>query len=333
MRGRLRIDYQSRSRLVMAATMCFRRLPGILLPFLLVSLLAVESSTPQSRSSTPRSQPAGPGHEGRPVADSLGLEWLRWLAREDTSDIPKQYLYGRWVETRAQLPTLKEIIEWCIDGERNRARNVEDLSFVRRVRTGLYWGDPADTSARRVLIEEVAQIYVKPPDRFREVTLGERTWNSKEKKETIKSRVRVRDSAERLSDLPFFFRVLDDYRFEILERRILPDRVIYKIGFTRRSDFASLPEGWFLVDTRQYQILHAEMAWKKNVPFPLFLKSVDRLILSRKRYGDTWLSHRTIATLRLRSLPLLSTPKFAEVDVQREDVVLNAGLPDSVFTH
>ena len=269
--------------------------------------------------------------EGTASRDSLGLQWLRWLAREDTAGLPPQYLYGEYVIARDALPTLKEILGWSIEGERRRFEHVKDLTFIRRIQTALYWGDPEDTTARRSHVETVQRVYIKPPDRVRTVSLGLRSWDSETNEEDIRARVEVRDSADRLTDIPFFFRELADYDFRILDRTVLPERVIYKVGFVPRSEFEALPEGWFLVDTRAYQILHAEFSWTKNVPYPVFLKAVDRVEMTRRPFDDVWLADRTVVVLTLRKLPMVPMPSRAEVRLTSEDVVLNAGLPDSVF--
>ena len=64
----------------------------------------------------------------------------------------------------------------------------------------------------------------------------------------------------------FFFEDLSDYSFDIHERVDLEDRVLYRIGYKPRSDFATLPEGEFWVDTTDFQVVHVQLSWSKNVP-------------------------------------------------------------------
>ena len=137
-------------------------------------------------------------------------------------------------------------------------------------------------------------------------------------------------SYRELTRLPFFFEQLDDFDFEILERTILDDRVLYKIGFTPRSDFKPLPDGWFLVDTGDYQIVRAEFALTENVPFPIFLKTVDKIVMQRRKIEGRWVGERYNAVITLRDLPLVPMPRRVEIEVRLEDVVFNAGIPDSL---
>jgi hypothetical protein len=249
--------------------------------------------------------------------DSLALRWLRMLAREDTLELP-QYLYARIVRSREARPTLEEILGWCIEGERKRWEGVQRLVYRERIRTLLLWGEEADTSARRVAVESLREIRYEPPGEPEIRELGERRWDSREGEEESSVRVRVRSSARRLTDLPFFFRNLGAYEFQILRRRILADRILYRIGFRPRSEFDPLPEGWFLVDTRDYQILHAEFSWTENVPFPLLLESVDKVVMTRRRVDGVWFPERTLVLVRLRKLPLVDMPRRVEVEIRAE---------------
>jgi hypothetical protein len=283
-----------------------------------------------------------PGPETEPVVadssvafdDSTAFEFLRGLAREDTLGLPPRidYIYRRYIETRENLPTLEEIIRWCIENEKAKYAKVSDISLLQRMRTAIFWKSPADTSGRRVLIEDVDRVYFEQPDRYLTLRTGERTWDSKKDEGEQSLQVEVRTSGDVLSDLPVFFTQVGDYAFQILERKILQDRIVYKIRFEPRSEFAALPEGWFLVDTTDYQILRAEYAWTKNVPYPLFLKAVDHVVVQRSKHGDVWLPDRINIVATLRDLPLLSSPRRVEIEGPFEDVRIDQGIPDSVWT-
>jgi hypothetical protein len=268
---------------------------------------------------------------GDAVGDSIARRWSRWLAREDTAGLP-QYLLKNWVPSSAERPALKEILGWCIEGERSRKEKIDDVSFIRRYRAAIFYGSPEDTAARREVSEEVEKVYMRSHGREAVVKLGSREWDSKSDEEEVNIQVEARTSSGHLVDLPFFFEFLDDYSFKILDRKILQDRVIYKISFEPRSEFKPLPEGWFYIDTRDYQIVHAEFKWTRNIPFPMFLKGVDRVVMTRRKHGDVWLPDRVIVKVRLRDLPLMTTPELVEIEIRHEEIQLNAGIPDSIFS-
>jgi len=304
------------------------------LDLLLVFLFAVPLATPFVPSIAMAQEELT---EENPSAlpDSLAFELLRMLAREDTAKVPQiNYVLGEFVEAKDERPTLKEIIGWCIESEENRFTGLEDAQFRRRYRSIEFYGDAEDDDARRILTEEVEQVYMRPPDEIVEVSLGERTWDSEEAETDEDLEVEI-DSVQRdLSSLPVFFQELDDYDFSILDRRIFSDRILYKIAFEPRSAFAALPEGWFLVDTARFQILRAEYKMMKNLPYPVFLKSIDRVSIQRRENEGFWFVEDVQVEITMNKLIVpLPIPRRIELHLQIEDLRVNEGIPDSVWVN
>ncbi|MCA9727413.1 MAG: hypothetical protein KC729_07005 [Candidatus Eisenbacteria bacterium] len=260
--------------------------------------------------------------------DSLAFQLLRQIAREDT--MPVDYVFGDWVDTRDQRPTLEEILGWCIEHEKNRFASVHDISYRERTRN-LVLFDPDDPKARRVVTESVAQVFAEQPNRTMRIDLGERVWDSDEDEPDVEVKSEVQDVQATLSDLPFFFEDLSAFRFEIQDRRILPDRVLYRIGFQPRSDFSDAPEGSFLVDTGDYQILRAELSMTRNVPYPIILRSIEPIVLERKKHGEVWMIDHVQAIIHLRRPLGLHLPRQIQIEMQVEDLRINEGIPDSVW--
>lgn len=263
-----------------------------------------------------------------PGVDSLAFQILRQLAREDTVPI---YVLGEWVDVRGHRPTLEEILGWCIEHEKNRFAPVHDVTYIERLQT-LVLFDPGDPKARRIVTESVSRVYGEvPEDRWTRISLGSRTYDSKEDDPEVELQAEARETQRSIADLPFFFQDLSDYRFEIQDRKILSDRVLYRIGFEPRSEFASAPTGNFLVDTADYQILRAELSLTENVPYPLIVKGVDHVILDRKKVEDVWVTDRVRAQISLRKPLGIPFPRMIQTDLQIEDLRLDQGVPDSVW--
>lgn len=302
----------------------------------LVVLFASGPPAP-SAGQSPAQSPAPSGqdrsHAERPetLSDSLAFEILRQIAREDTLGLPPRidYIFDRYQDVEDRRPTVKEIIGWSIEHEGARYRDVDDVSYLERLRVIEFY-EPDEAEGRRRLVEELHRVYIVPPDEVIRVSIGERSWDSKEDEVETKMELEVRTSYQQLTRIPFFFEQLDDFDFEILERTILDDRILYKIGFTPRSDFKPLPEGWFLVDTGDFQIVRAEFALTNNVPFPVFIKAIDRVVMQRRKIQDNWFGERYNVVITLRNLPFMPIPRRVEVEVRVEDVVMNAGVPDSL---
>ncbi len=269
-----------------------------------------------------------------PLDDAAAFELLRRMAREDTLGVPEiDYIYGSWVDVESQRPTLEDILGWCIENEKKRFQNLDEAMFRRRLRTIMLF-NPEDPDGEYELHEEVTQVYVQPPDKVIEVRLGQREFKSKEEETDSNVGAEIESSNSALSDLPFFFEKLDEYAFEIVERRFLGDRILYRIEFQPRSEFAALPEGNFLIDTGDYQILRAEYQWTENVPYPAFLKAVDKVVIQRRKSGDTWFVESVDVAVALRSIPFMGIPKRIEMEMRVEDMQINPepAIPDSVWS-
>lgn len=268
--------------------------------------------------------------------DTTQQHILRHFAREDTLPFGPAYVLEDWIEVRDRRPSLQEILGWCIEREKNRFAHVDDLGYRRRERTMLLF-DPDDSEGRRIVTESVSQVYEQAPDRQVVLKLGHRSFDSKEGESKVEVVAETEESTRQLADLPFFFEELSQYDFRIEDRTPLAAGVVYRISFRPKSDFAALPEGWFLINTEDYQIARAEMSWRRNVPYPIFLKAVDSVVLSRERYEvgaesePLWLTNRVSIDVSLRNLGTGAMPRRFVLDMQIEEMAINAGVPDSVW--
>ncbi len=266
---------------------------------------------------------------------------LRTYAAEDT--IPLLYVYGDEVEVEAQRMSLDEILATCIEAERNKYASVEDIQFTTTEKAVLYYGSEPTPETRHDVVEEVSRVYAKQPDRLQTVRLdsreftvepgddGRMTRKPKDEKKDDGPTVQVRATREDLSDLPLFFEDMSEYVFDIVDRRDLETRVLYRISFTPRSEFEPLPAGEFWIDTADFQIVHADLTWEDNVPFPILLKGIDHFSIEKKRVGDVWVYDRISGRIRIRKIPFVDVPQVLEVVVTFSDYVLNQGLSDDVF--
>jgi hypothetical protein len=283
---------------------------------------------------------AGAAEAESAAADtSVIFRSYRTYAREDTLEVPLTYIYGEYVEVEARRVSLDEIIRRCIAAEKTKYDGVEDIQFTISEKTVLHYGDVDDADARRTVHESVSRIYRKRPDFFKEVELSSREYTIERSSggelvrtdEESEAAVKVRSAREELVDLPFFFEDLSDYRFNIVERRDLEDRVLYRIRFKPRSDFKPLPTGEFWVDTTDFQIFHTDMRFTENVPVPLILKAVDHVSIQMRRLDDRWVWDRLTARVTLRKIPLIKIPRVAEIVVEFDDYAVNQGIVADIF--
>ncbi len=252
------------------------------------------------------------------------------LATEDTFGVRVKYEM-RTIEVQAKRLSLRDILERAREGERRRREAVEDLSYTERVRVTLL-GGRGGASDRRRFFEHAAQVYWKRPGKHLRVELGEREYGDQEVKETLEARSEVQMEMFDALDFaqgPFYLEELDNYRYELKDRRLFPDRVLYAVDFTPRSDFDPLPGGVFWIDTADFVIVHEDMEFERN-PFPLFLKSIDHIVRERKRIDDRWVVNRLQMVAEMRAAFIVGFDRI-EVEATFSDFAFNTQLPDSLF--
>lgn len=231
--------------------------------------------------------------------------------------------------------TLREIIQRSLEGERSKLAGHHDITYTMTARNITRWKKKmtiedtimraytdADGTSRTVVLDEMRQKYARKDD----------DWVPDDDDDEEDSHVQV--SADGIADfehIPFFLEDEADYDFELLDRTIETDRVIFKIGFKPKSDFKPLPSGTVYIDTNHYRIIHEEFQFDKN-PYPLFLKGVRRV--SRHWAvlpGGEWVFTKIMAEIDLRSIPFGMAPEKISVALIRDDFVFDRGYDARLF--
>ena len=123
--------------------------------------------------------------------------------------------------------------------------------------------------------------------------------------------------------IPFAEKENLSYRYEIEDRKIVGDNVIYKILFEPKSRFDALPSGTVWVDYSDLVLRRIEARFTGTVPYPLFLKALPFLRLTQKKLGEFWLPHEMHARIELRKMPLPDWPNNIELHTVVKDQVIN----------
>lgn len=245
------------------------------------------------------------------------------LATEDTlrSEVPE-------VLVRAPRRTLDEILDEVAAGEARRDSAIQDVACtvtIRRVRNVVGRGEP------EVLSEDVTRLYRRKPDRVRAVPL--RRWRLKSGRDRARAETGYdADTSEEI--LNFAFRPAGRrlYRYRIVGRDLLGDRLVYRIAFEPRAPLdATQPSGVVWIDTNEFVILRQELSFARS-PVPLLLEGLDHAVIERTRADGIWVLSRMLVRLRF-TLPLPDVGRSLDIAIQFTDYAVNRGIADAVFEH
>jgi len=243
--------------------------------------------------------------------DTAGARWV--FAAEDTLELPALFHMSE-VEIRASRLAIGDIVDRCIESEERLRERIETLVYTQTVRTVFHVGGYGESAKKRMILEQADRVFFRRPDDRRTVNLsntqwvlegGERRPWKDEEDETVD--VGWND----LQQLPFYLENRHEYRFEIVTREIVGDRVIYQVALEPRSDFEIAPSGRIWVDTSTFSILREEFDFGDRVPMPMFVKSVGPFVRERQRIGDVWVWRRFLVRVDLR----MGWLRFVEKDI------------------
>ena len=238
------------------------------------------------------------------------------------------------VLVRAPRVTLNEILDRVARGEARRDSMLKDMSFIATFRMMGRTTDPKNPPS--LLSETVLQVFKKKPDKVRSIVLREFSIEPDDDEQGVDVEFRA-GMDEQIVNFAFRPEARAQYKYEILERQVLGNHLIYRIAFTPRSSLdPSNPHGQVWIDTNEFVVVRQECGFERS-PVPLFLKGIDRMVIERRKYGEHWVLNRVL--LRA-SLPYqLPIPKIGskigktfDITMFFDNYMINSGLPDSLFS-
>lgn len=123
--------------------------------------------------------------------------------------------------------------------------------------------------------------------------------------------------------VPFAPNTARQYRYELADRALVGNNVVYKIQFEPKNRFDALPSGTAWVDYSDLVLRRFEASYTNAVPVPLFLKAVPFVRVTAKKLGEFWVADEVHARAVLRKLPLPDWPNNVEIRVVMKDQVIN----------
>jgi hypothetical protein len=239
------------------------------------------------------------------------------------------------LRVRRQRLTLREIIERSIAGEKGKLAGHHDMNYTMTLRVAEYW------KKKKEIEEYVFRNYSDIEGHSRVVQLDQREIRYKKEgnewvldPEDDPDHVSVEVDTEGYRDfqeLPFFLEQTHEFDFELLERFVREDHVIFKIGFRPKSSFKPLPSGTVYVDTSAYRIIHEEFDFEHN-PFPLFVKDITHM----SRYWEElatgeWVFTKMLFEVQLRNISFGYAPLRVAVVLSRSGFRFDEGFDERLF--
>lgn len=232
------------------------------------------------------------------------------------------------VLVRAPRVTLNEILARVARGEARRDSLLRDETFLATVRLVR----PAEPGRDAELVsEDVYRVYKARPGRVRTVTL--RHWRMRPSRHRW-NQVNVSFHAgmdEEIVNFAFRPGARDQFRYAIVGRDLVGGHLVYRIRFTPRSLLdPSAPHGLVWVDTNDFVIVRQEVGFDR-APAPPLIDGVDRMVIEREQVDGLWMLHRVLLRAQL-GLPIPKIEKGFDLSMQFDQIAVNRGIPDSVFT-
>ena len=245
------------------------------------------------------------------------------VALEDTlhTDVPE-------VLVRAPRVTLDEILDRVARGEARRDSLLRDQSFIATLRV---IRNTAGKGTPELFSENVSKVYKKKPNGVRTIPLRkyEKYPDKNDDSTSVDSDFSPGMGEEMVT---FAFRPENrrNFRFSIEDRKLLGDHLLYTLRFTPRSALAVYePSGRVWVDTKDFVILRQELEFNQS-PVPLFLKSIQHMVVERTRAGDFWVMSRMLVRVEL-TIPVPKFGRSFDFALAFSDYTVNSGLADSLF--
>jgi len=113
------------------------------------------------------------------------------------------------------------------------------------------------------------------------------------------------------------------YNYVIEDRALVGNSLVYRIAFAPKSRFEALPSGKVWVDYSHWVIRKLEAELVETVPFPMFLKAVPLVRISRERHGGYWFTTDAHIVIELRRIPLVDNPRQVEIRTRLQDIRIN----------
>ncbi|MBK6899593.1 MAG: hypothetical protein IPH09_10105 [bacterium] len=245
---------------------------------------------------------------------------------QGAADLPPSDAVADTVTVTAPRMRVSELVRLIGQRMRDDERRLGAYAVTAISRTEIFHDDRTDSLGHRTVVSEAVRLSVDRDGERRTARLrrSEREYRDGELKkdelETEIGREWSEEAGDLAMDMPFLLTSGDRYRYEIRERRVVGDRLVFAIGFEPRDRFSPGIAGTVWIDYGDLVIRRMEGRLAGPSPAPLIVADVPRFTWKQRQEGDRWVSDEFEAEIVLRKLPLLPSRVTARVRLRDWDI-------------
>jgi len=231
------------------------------------------------------------------------------------------------IRVRAPRLRVSELVRRIGERMEEDYRRIGEMSVTSLSKVDVYWDDPDPAKARRKEYIEGQRVSIDRDgeERIARLFLTTRSYEGGElvdEEDDPEITEFWQDDMKGVAmSMPFALMTAGRYRFEILERTLIGDHLVFKIGFTPKNRFEPGLDGVVWIDYSDLAIRRMEGRVADPTPAPLFIASMPRLVWTQRQVGDRWQTDELHVWITLTDLPFL--PDRAELDVELVDYVID----------
>ena len=293
-------------------------LPIALLGLALAALLAAAAAAQDA--------PAGSGTEDDPWlidVDELLAEGYAVIVAPDTTVVMSRTMADT-IRVSAPRVRVSEIVRRVAETMEDLDRNAGPVTFSTLMKVDI-WDHRGD--AEKEKHTEIVEVWRQRSDPEGEELMTrlhqrEREWKAgelvKDETDAEVTREWQEEVADEMMAMPFSLLTANAYRYEIKERTLIGDHLVFRIGFSPRSPFEPGLEGDVWIDYSDFVIRRMSGRLVGPMPVPMIMKGVPRFTFTLRRIDERWVAEGLRAEILLNGA-LPGVPEQVELSMSFDD--------------
>jgi hypothetical protein len=220
--------------------------------------------------------------------------------------IPNAVTITKDIIVEGKVFTVRDVVRRAMRGERTKLGGHRDAVYKMTSHVAIVWPD------KKTVETEIHSVYGDSTGFMRRVLVVSQSEHFKKKDEAwVLDKTdegddpgyRIRDyDFSRFTRVPVYLEDDQEFDFELLDRVLEADRVIFHVAFRPKSDFSSMPKGEIYIDSKGFRVIHELYEFNTN-PMPMLIKGIRRISVQwRQLAGGEWVPKQLAAEMDIRNM-------------------------------